>query len=72
MAGSQWKESSSTDYVVCLCKSLEFPEDELLANLSRVLKPGGTIFLQFISESAQGETVIYLSVSLFIWSTTYI
>ncbi|XP_011075112.1 anamorsin homolog isoform X1 [Sesamum indicum] len=44
-------ESSSIDDVVSLCKSLEFPSDQLLANLSRVLKPGGRILLYLTSQS---------------------
>ncbi|KAL0327720.1 UNVERIFIED_CONTAM: Anamorsin [Sesamum angustifolium] len=46
-------ESSSIDDVVSLCKSLEFPSDQLLANLSRVLKPGGRILLYLTSHSAE-------------------
>ncbi|KAK6129911.1 hypothetical protein DH2020_036305 [Rehmannia glutinosa] len=48
-------ESSSIDDVVSLCKSLEFPSDQLLANISRVLKPGGTIFLHLAFQSSQEQ-----------------
>ncbi|KAI3453888.1 hypothetical protein Pfo_010551 [Paulownia fortunei] len=48
-------ESSSIDDVVSLCQSLEFPSDQLLANISRVLKPGGTILLHLTSQSPQGQ-----------------
>ncbi|KAL0371965.1 UNVERIFIED_CONTAM: Anamorsin [Sesamum calycinum] len=49
-------ESSSIDDVVSLCKSLEFPSDQLLANLSRVLKPGGRILLYLTSQSAEANS----------------
>ncbi|PIN24038.1 Protein DRE2, required for cell viability [Handroanthus impetiginosus] len=48
-------DSSSVDDVVSICRSLEFPGDQLLANISRVLKPGGTILLYLTSQSAQGQ-----------------
>ncbi|KAL8054078.1 hypothetical protein ABFX02_05G114300 [Erythranthe guttata] len=48
-------DSSSLDTVVSLCKSLEFPSDKLLADISRLLKPGGTIYLTLSSESAPGQ-----------------
>ncbi|KAK4487382.1 hypothetical protein RD792_001563, partial [Penstemon davidsonii] len=48
-------ESSSTDNVVAISKSSEFPSDQLLANISRVLKPGGTILLRLSSQSAPGQ-----------------
>ncbi|KAL0407980.1 UNVERIFIED_CONTAM: Anamorsin [Sesamum radiatum] len=49
-------ESSSIDDVVSLCKSLEFPSDQLLANLSRVLKPGGRILLYLTSQSVEANS----------------
>ncbi|KAL6544180.1 hypothetical protein OROGR_010677 [Orobanche gracilis] len=51
-------ESSSIDDVFSLCKSLNFPSDQLLANFSRILKPGGTIFLYPSSEFSQGHMTI--------------
>jgi hypothetical protein len=48
-------EPSSIDNAVCLSKSLEFPSDQLLAGISRVLTPGGTILLYMISQPAQGQ-----------------
>ncbi|KAK6122475.1 hypothetical protein DH2020_043785 [Rehmannia glutinosa] len=48
-------ESSSFDDVVSICKSLDFPSDQLLTNFSRVLKPGGTILLHLTSQSSQGQ-----------------
>ncbi|KAL6547697.1 hypothetical protein OROHE_009402 [Orobanche hederae] len=51
-------ESSSIDDVVSLYKSLNFPSDQLLANFSRILKPGGTIFLYPSSEFFQGQMTI--------------
>ncbi|KAL3645791.1 hypothetical protein CASFOL_010971 [Castilleja foliolosa] len=50
-------ESSSVDDVVSLCKSLDFPSDQLLGNISRILKPGGTILLYVASQSSQGQTI---------------
>lgn len=38
-------EPSSTDIVISICKSPEFPSDQLLGGISRVLKPGGTIIV---------------------------
>ncbi|KAL3619130.1 hypothetical protein CASFOL_036700 [Castilleja foliolosa] len=49
-------ESSSVDDVVSLCKSLDFPSDQLLDNISRILKPGGTILLYVDPQSSQGKT----------------
>ncbi|XP_051129912.1 anamorsin homolog [Andrographis paniculata] len=47
-------EPSSIDVVVTICNSSEFPSDQLLANVSRVLTPGGTIIL-YTSQSALGQ-----------------
>ncbi|KAK4422459.1 Anamorsin [Sesamum alatum] len=49
-------ESSSIDDVVSICKSLEFPSDQLLASLSRVLKPGGRILLYLTSQSEEANS----------------
>ncbi|KAL5747609.1 hypothetical protein ACOSQ2_024906 [Xanthoceras sorbifolium] len=38
-------ESSSVDIVISICRSLEFPGDQLLEEISRALKPGGTILI---------------------------
>ncbi|CAA0838830.1 Anamorsin homolog [Striga hermonthica] len=51
-------ESSSVDGIVSLCKSLDFPSEQLLADISRILKPGGTILLSSTSETSQGQTVL--------------
>lgn len=48
-------EDSSTDIVLSLCTSLESPSDQLLKEISRVLKPGGTILL-YHSQSATVAT----------------
>lgn len=48
-------ESSSLDIVISICSSLEFPSDKLLAEISRVLKPGGTVLIQ---KTAQSNTAI--------------
>lgn len=47
-------ESSSLDIVISICRSLEFPCDKLLAEISRVLKPGGTVLIQKTSQSVAG------------------
>ncbi|XP_030455446.1 anamorsin homolog isoform X2 [Syzygium oleosum] len=38
-------ESSSVDFAVAICKSPEFPGNSLFEEISRVLKPGGTIVI---------------------------
>ncbi|XP_042018947.1 anamorsin homolog [Salvia splendens] len=53
-------ESSSIDDVVSLCKKLEFPSDQLLGNISRVLKPGGSV-LFYLDSQTVGEQMIALS-----------
>lgn len=58
LAGLKSLESSSIDDVVALCKSLEFPSDELLVNISRVLKPGGAVLVSLASQSAEEQMVI--------------
>ncbi|CAA0837158.1 Anamorsin homolog [Striga hermonthica] len=50
-------ESSSVDGIVSLCNSLDFPSEQLLADISRILKPGGTILLYSTRETSQGQTV---------------
>lgn len=47
-------ESSSLDIVISICRSLEFPCDKLLAEISRVLKPGGTALIQKTLQSVAG------------------
>ncbi|KAB1221910.1 hypothetical protein CJ030_MR2G026726 [Morella rubra] len=49
-------ESSSIDIVICICSSAEFPSSRLFEEISRVLKPGGTILICHISKSATGVT----------------
>jgi len=49
-------ESSSIDIVVGICQSAEFPSGQLFEEISRVLKPGGTILIHRTSQSATGET----------------
>ncbi|CAK9140732.1 unnamed protein product [Ilex paraguariensis] len=45
-------DSSSMDIVVFISTSLEFPGDQLFAEISRVLKPGGSTLLHQTSQSA--------------------
>ncbi|XP_041021802.1 anamorsin homolog isoform X1 [Juglans microcarpa x Juglans regia] len=48
-------ETSSLDYVICICGSAEFPSDRLFEEVSRVLKPAGTILIHGTSQSVTGE-----------------
>lgn len=59
-------ESSSLDIVISICRSLEFPGDFLLEEISRVLKPGGTVLIYKTLQSVRGEAdkvniVLFLS-----------
>ncbi|KZV41586.1 anamorsin [Dorcoceras hygrometricum] len=51
------EEASSTDYIICVCKSFQFPADQLLVNIYSVLRPGGTILLYLTSEPAKWQTM---------------
>lgn len=44
-------ESSSMDIILVICRSSEFPNEKFLADISRVLKPGGTVLLYLSSQS---------------------
>lgn len=48
-------DSSSTDFVISMCKSSDFPGDKLLEELSRVLKPGGEIFFHHTCAAAAAK-----------------
>ncbi|XP_048440835.1 anamorsin homolog isoform X2 [Pyrus x bretschneideri] len=48
--------SSAVDIVFTLCRSIEFPNEQLLGEISRVLKPGGTVLIYKISDASTGET----------------
>lgn len=50
-------ESSSIHFVVAMCRSLEFPDDRLYEEISRVLKPGGTLVIQKSSHPNEDELV---------------
>lgn len=58
LAGLTSLESSSIDNVVSLCKTLEFPSDQLLRNISRVLKIGGAVLFYLGSQTAGEKMVI--------------
>lgn len=49
-------ESSTIDIVICMCQSAGFPRGQLIGEISRVLKPGGTILIHQTSQSGNGET----------------
>lgn len=59
MAGSLPVDSSSVDIVMFISKLSEISGDKLFEELSRVLKPGGEIFIQQTSDVAN-ETVMHL------------
>lgn len=52
-------ESSSTDIVVVICNSCEFPNDQLFVDIARVLKPGGTVLVQVTSQSTPVQVTKY-------------
>ncbi|XP_059303384.1 anamorsin homolog isoform X2 [Lycium ferocissimum] len=49
-------ESASMDTVALICRSLECPSDKLCGDISRVLKPGGTVLLRSQSVSKANST----------------
>ncbi|CDP14965.1 unnamed protein product [Coffea canephora] len=51
MTGSVPVESSSINVVVVISKSSEFPNDALFLEISRILKPGGTVLVHLTSQS---------------------
>lgn len=57
VAGLLSEKASSTDDIICVCKSFEFPGDQLLVNIYGVLRPGGTILVYLASEPPKGQTV---------------
>ncbi|CAL5403885.1 unnamed protein product [Camellia sinensis] len=48
---------SSVDTIIFICRSFEFPGDQLFGEISRVLKPAGMVLLQQYSESAKGQMI---------------
>ncbi|CAK9184523.1 unnamed protein product [Ilex paraguariensis] len=48
-------DSSYVDILISICRSPEFPGDELFEEISRVLKPGGMILIHPTSQSATGN-----------------
>lgn len=56
MTGQLPLGSSSVDVVFTLCKSIEFPSEQLLGEISRVLKPGGSVLIYKTSDSSTGES----------------
>ncbi|KAK4361996.1 hypothetical protein RND71_017237 [Anisodus tanguticus] len=52
-------ESASMDIVALICRSLEFPSDKLCGDISRVLKPGGTVLLSLSSQSVSKASKLH-------------
>ncbi|KAA8550103.1 hypothetical protein F0562_001787 [Nyssa sinensis] len=55
MAGQLPLDSSSVDTAISICRLFDFPGDQLFGEISRVLKPGGTILLHQTSQSTSGQ-----------------
>ncbi|CDP21278.1 unnamed protein product [Coffea canephora] len=49
-------ESSSTNVVVVISKSSEFPNDALFLEISRILNPGGTVLVHLASQLLQTKS----------------
>uniref|UniRef100_A0A2P2L381 Anamorsin homolog n=1 Tax=Rhizophora mucronata TaxID=61149 RepID=A0A2P2L381_RHIMU len=49
-------ESLSLDIVITICSALEFPSNLLYEEISRVLKPGGSLLIHMSEKSVTGET----------------
>ncbi|GAV75520.1 CIAPIN1 domain-containing protein/Methyltransf_11 domain-containing protein [Cephalotus follicularis] len=54
-------ESSSVDVVISICRSHEFPSDQLFGEISRAIKPGGKILICNTSQSVAQEAVEAIS-----------
>ena len=65
MEGRLPVESSSIDIVISISRSLEFPGDQLFEEISRALKPGGTILIYKNLESNK-EDADKVNVFLFV------
>ena len=53
------------DVVALICRSLEFPSDKLCGDISRVLKPGGTVLLSLSSQSVSKVSELSLCAYFF-------
>lgn len=60
-------EAASRDIVALICRSLEFPSDKLCGDISRVLKPGGTVLLCLSSQSGSKVSELSLRTCFFLW-----
>ncbi|CAH1453654.1 unnamed protein product [Lactuca virosa] len=49
-------DSSSVDFIISMCTSEDFPGDNLVGEFSRVLKPGGEIFIHQSFDAAKKNT----------------
>ncbi|CAK9152278.1 unnamed protein product [Ilex paraguariensis] len=54
-AGLLLVDSSYVDIFISICRSPEFPGDELFGEISGVMKPGGMILIHLTSQSATGN-----------------
>lgn len=62
VTGSLQMESSSVDFIISMGTSEDFPGDNLVGEFSRVLKPGGEIFIHQSFDAAK-KNVKHLSSS---------
>ena len=53
-------ESSLVDFIITMARSQDFPGDKLFEEFSRVLKPGGEIFVH-LTLNAVKENVIHFT-----------
>ncbi|KAF7145261.1 hypothetical protein RHSIM_Rhsim04G0081000 [Rhododendron simsii] len=51
------RDSSSADIIIFICTLSEFPGDQLFGEISRVLRPGGTVLLHQRFKSATGKMI---------------
>lgn len=58
-------DTSTVDFIISIGKSQDFPGDKLFEEFSRVLKPGGEIFVHRTLDAAQENVkVLFLKVKL--------
>lgn len=55
------------EVVIFLSRSIQLPSEHLLREISRVLKPDGTVLLVYHSQSAPGATDKVIKVQFLSW-----